>query len=109
MRVIALRHLVEKDRGYKPGDVIAEGSDLYNQRDYYARVGMVRVEDPLVSSIEKVVISASEIPADALAKAREAAAKILGGETTPKRGRPKKVGEGVAVDTPLPDEGDDEE
>lgn len=44
MRVIALRYLVDKRHNYKPGDVISEGT-LYEQRDYYARVGSVRIEN----------------------------------------------------------------
>lgn len=42
MRVIATAYLVEGDRNYSPGDVIADGL-LYQQAEYYARLGHVRI------------------------------------------------------------------
>jgi hypothetical protein len=102
MRVVALRHLVEKDQGYRPGDTIKEDTELFRQREYYAKAGMVRIEDPL-APVAKVVGSVTDFPDEALQKAREAAANILGGT---KKGRPKKAGDGVVLSIP---EGEDDD
>lgn len=89
MRVVALRNLVEGEASYRPGDTVAEGTQLWEQREYYARIGMVRVEDPL-APVNEVAQSVADFSHEALEKARAAAARIMSADGTPKRGRPKK-------------------
>lgn len=43
MKVYALRHLADPTGNYAPGDEITRGQ-LYEQAEYYARNGSVRIE-----------------------------------------------------------------
>ncbi len=91
MRVVALKCLVEKDKTYLPGAVIDEDSVLFGQREYYARIGMVRIEDPFsapIATATAVVDAVAAVPQEAIEKAKAAAASIMrtgkkGGETAP--------------------------
>lgn len=113
MKLVALRNLVEKDKTYRPGDVIEEGGELYKRREYYAKIGMVRIEDSVQTVVTNVVNIVSDVPEDAIAKAKAAAAAILGEN----RGRGRKPGktlttkditEGKFGDTPEVDESDED-
>lgn len=42
-KVVALRFLVDGDKSYRPNELITSGT-LFEEREYYAEVGSVRIE-----------------------------------------------------------------
>jgi hypothetical protein len=91
-KVIAQAYLIDSDNQYKPGDQITEGY-LYDQAEYYAGIGKVRIEpdpepDPELPTTEdglaSLVLDTPVVTYDP-DEAKNLGQKILG-----RRGRPKK-------------------